>query len=102
MKLKGSKYFEINLCVLRAKEMKRENSTVNIYLEMNPKENLDKVKEDLEKGYGVKVLGYWKNIDTLNSTVPAKNLRKVVEEKCIKDYELPGVIELLSSPSHQL
>ncbi len=97
MKLKGSNYFEINLYVSKAKEMKRGKYPVDIYLNING-ENVEKVKKDLKEKYKAEVTEYWKFIDTLNVKIPAKNIRKAVEENYVKNYQFPGEVEVLSNP----
>jgi hypothetical protein len=95
MKLKGSNYFEINLCVTKAKEMKRGNYPVPIYLNVKG-ENVKKVKSDLKEKYKAEIVEYWKFIDTLNVKIPARNIRRAVEESYVKGYEFPGEVEVLS------
>jgi hypothetical protein len=95
MKLKGSKYFEINLCVTRAKEMKRSKYPVQIYLDVKG-ENVKKVKSDLVGKYKAEIVEYWDFINTLNVKIPARNIRRAVEESYVKGYQFPGEVEVLS------
>lgn len=90
MKLKGSKYFEVGFLVSNAKEKKIENSPIEIYLSVSEKD-VEKVKADLHKKYGAEILEYLDYIKTLSVKIPAKNIRKAVQEDYVKNYEIPGV-----------
>jgi len=95
MKLKGSHFHEINYHMALAKEMKRQNYPVNIFLTIAPKESIKEVKKDLQKNYKAKILDYWDMIRTLNVEFPSKNLRKVVAKDYVVRYDFPGVVEVL-------
>jgi len=104
MKLKGSNLLYVKARMKRAEEMGSEEMPVRVRLSLSSGTNFDYVKSDLGN-YQAKIVptsvGEKIDLYTTKETltmieVPSKNLRKVIEQKYVRGYEWPGIVEELS------
>lgn len=87
MKLEGQKLTGVESC------MKAVGGTTTIYLEPRAGENVETVKSSLQKRYQMKVLNEFPLPPRLLVEVPTENLRKVVEESYIANFDWPQLVE---------
>ncbi len=103
MRLKGSKLLYVKARMAQAKELGREEMPVRVRLYLSPETDFDSVKSDLGN-YQAKVVDISPSGEKIKLgdeiltivEVPAKNLRKVIEQEYVKNYEWPVYLELLA------
>ena len=103
MKLKGFPLTDIKYCMQVAEVQGRANEPVKIKLFIKNGENLEAVKRDLAENYKARNIDSYeilskKGEDILTfADIPAKNLRKAVEEKYVRKYGWPEELETLEA-----
>lgn len=104
MKLKGSKLLYVKARMTKAKEVGREEMPIRVRLCLSSETDFNSVKSDLGN-YQANVINIpplGEKIELRDETltiveVPAKNLRKVIEQGYVKNFEWPRYVELLSA-----
>lgn len=96
MKLEGQKLASIG------SRMKSGCDVTTVYLQLEPRENAEALSSQLLLKYRALTL-HQTNVPTrLEVEVPTENLRKVVEEDCVVNYDWPALLATIHRTRSQM